>query len=449
MKRIRIRNVSIWSMIAAVIVGLLFLVISYWSNQEFHVLETSTEQYIACEQAAKELKDASNYLTEQVRLYAMTGQQEYMDNYFREAKETRRRENALEELQKYFDGTHTFSTLQTAMGYSRELMKTEYYAMRLVLEAKEIPSENWFEELKEVEISDLDERLSNEDKMERAQWMVCDAAYQTVRTQIEDQVAECMDSLTEQTHNQQGRAEAIFSDMYRKLELGIIVLVALMLVVCVIIRRLIVVPIVKCNKSIEEGKTFPVEGAEELQVMAETYNKVYRENKEAQMLIRHKAEHDGLTDLLNRGSFDKLLKLYENGEVPFALIILDVDSFKKINDTYGHTAGDAALKRVAELLMRTFRSIDYVCRIGGDEFAIIMVEMTSDLKYTIQEKIQSINETLKIAEGDIPATSLSVGVAFSDRANPGKTIYGDADQALYKVKANGKAGCDFYEGQTS
>ena len=108
--------------------------------------------------------------------------------------------------------------------------------------------------------------------------------------------------------------------------------------------------------------------------------------------------------------------------MPFALIILDVDSFKQINDTYGHAAGDAALKRVAGLLMRTFRSIDYVCRLGGDEFAIIMVEMTSGLKYTIQEKIQSINETLKTADGDIPATSLSVGVAFSDRENPGKTI---------------------------
>lgn len=447
MKRIRIRNISGWSMIVSIVVGILFLVISYWSNQEFHVLETSTDQYIACEQAAKNLKDASDYLTEQVRLYTMTGQREYLDNYFREAEETQRRERALEELQKYFDGTHTFSTLQTAMGYSKELMKTEYYSMRLVLEAKKIAMEQWPEAIREAEISGLDERLSALDKMERAQWMVCDTAYQTVRTQIDDQVAECVNILAEQTHNQQSRAEAIFSDMYRKLELGIIVLVALMLVMCVIIRRLIIVPIVKCNKSIEEGKTFPVEGAEELQVMAETYNKVYQENKEAQMLIRHKAEHDGLTDLLNRGSFDKLLKLYENGEVPFALIILDVDSFKQINDTYGHTAGDAALKRVAGLLTRTFRSIDYVCRLGGDEFAIIMVEMTSDLKYTIQEKVQTINETLKRTDGDIPATSLSVGVAFSDRENPGKTIYGDADQALYKVKANGKAGCDFYKGQ--
>lgn len=275
MKRIKIQKVSIWNMIVAVVVGCLFLVISYWSNQEFHVLETSTDQYIACEQAAKNLKDASNYLTEQVRLYAMTGQREYMDNYFREADETRRRENALEEMRTYFEGTHTFSSLQTAMGYSKELMKTEYYSMRLVLEAKSVAPDKWPEAIREVEISDLDEKLSNPDKMARAQWMVCDTAYQTVRTQIDDQVAECMSSLTEQTYKQQSRAEAIFADMYRKLELGIVVLVVMMLAMCVIIRKLVVVPILKCNQSIEKGETFPIEGADELQVMSETYNKVY------------------------------------------------------------------------------------------------------------------------------------------------------------------------------
>lgn len=65
------------------------------------------------------------------------------------------------------------------------------------------------------------------------------------------------------------------------------------------------------------------------------------------MLIRHKAEHDPLTDLLNRGSFEKLLKLHEEGEAPFALIIVDVDCFKSVNDTCGHAAGDKTLKKVA------------------------------------------------------------------------------------------------------
>ena len=99
------------------------------------------------------------------------------------------------------------------------------------------------------------------------------------------------------------------------------------------------------------------------------------------------AEHDALTDLLNLGSFEKLLNIYEKGDAPYALIIVDVDYFKSVNDTCGHSAQDDGLPRV----------------------------------------------------------SLSVGVAFSDRPDPTGTIFQDADQALYHQKNHGKAGCSFYQ----
>ena len=104
--------------------------------------------------------------------------------------------------------------------------------------------------------------------------------------------------------------------MYQKLEVGIGVLVVIALAVCVLIRRLVVLPILKCNESIKAGEPLPVVGAEELQVMAETYNKVYQENKASQALIRHKADHDAITNLLNRSSFEKLLGVYEQGTAP-------------------------------------------------------------------------------------------------------------------------------------
>ena len=151
-----------------------------------------------------------------------------------------------------------------------------------------------------------------------------------------------------------------------------------------------------------------------------------------------------MTDALNRRSFEKLLHMYENGDTPYALILIDVDTFKTVNDMYGHAVGDEILKKVTGLLKKAFRSIDHVCRIGGDEFAIIMVEMTSDLKYTIEEKIKAVNEELGTENENIPAVSLSVGVAFSDRENPGANIFKDADKALYYVKENGRNGCKFY-----
>lgn len=146
-------------------------------------------------------------------------------------------------------------------------------------------------------------------------------------------------------------------------------------------------------------------------------------------------------ELLNRRSFDQILSLYKKDRSSFALILADVDVFKQINDTCGHDTGDRILKRVAALLHTTFRSIDYVCRIGGDEFAVIMVDMSRELYYTITDKIAEINGLLAVPEDGLPAVSLSAGVAFSDENGFCGSLFRAADSALYTAKAHGRCGC--------
>lgn len=445
-KKIKVKTVSAWSIGITIAFAFLFFIICTQSEKEFRILRNTTEQYIACESAAKQLQDGSDYLTEQVRLYAMTGQTEYRDLYFEEANVTRRRENALDNLKKYFDQTDAFDSLKNALNCSQELMTTEYYSMRLVSEASETESDTWPQEIQNVKLSDADSRLSSEAKYKKAQEIVCNNQYQNARNEITNDVSECMNSLITKTRNSQGRATTIFSDMYRKLVIGIVFLIVLMLAMCMMVRRLIVKPLLSYNESIKRGIIFPVIGSAELQNLAETYNKIYAENQETQKLIRHQAEHDTLTGLLNRGSFEKVMQIYETGNAPFAMILVDIDVFKSVNDTYGHATGDLILKKVSGLLKSAFRSIDYVCRIGGDEFAIVMVEMTSDLQYTIKDKIKYVNEELARTEEGVPAVSLSVGVAFHDRPNPGDSIFKDADKALYEIKEHGKNGCGFYDG---
>lgn len=443
-KKIRIRRVSAWAIGIAIFLAILFTFVCVKGAQEFRELREATDQYIVCEQAAKQLQDGSDYLTEQVRLYAMTGDTQYREAYFQEADGNRRRETALKELRQYFDGTETFQELQTAQNYSRELMEREYYSMKLIALANGEEETQLEEELQETTISDEDLALSAQEQTKTAQNLVCDTEYQKMRTEIQNHVSGCMESLTTKTKNRQGRATTIFSDMYLKLEIGIVVVIVLLLLESFIMRWLVVKPLIRYNESILQDDIFPVIGAEELQNLAITYNQVYEENQETQQLIRHQAEHDAMTDLLNRGSFEKILTIYEKGDVPFAMILVDVDIFKSVNDTYGHATGDAILKKVSGLLKKAFRSVDYVCRIGGDEFAIVMVEMTSDLQYTIREKITAVNRELSEPTDGLPAVSLSVGVAFSDRENPGESIFKDADQALYQIKEHGKHGCGFY-----
>ena len=127
-----------------------------------------------------------------------------------------------------------------------------------------------------------------------------------------------------------------------------------------------------------------------------------------------------------------------------ALILVDVDYFKSINDTYGHAIGDKVLRKVAEILQKSFRSVDIICRIGGDEFVVVMTRANSTMRQLVLNKIARANELLQHPKDGLPPVSLSVGVAFSDRENPKGDIFTDADEALYRVKEAGRNGCAIF-----
>lgn len=448
-EKIAIRRVSFFSIVIVLVFGLLCGIVYLFSSQQFDAMEQASEKYIRCENAVDRIENASKYLTQQSRMAANTGEISYVNNYFNEVNVDRNREEGLTQLEADFKGSDVVETIQTAIDHSNELCVTEYYAMRLTLEAYSIDRSLWPDELSAVELSAEDAQLSADDMRKRAVTLLSDDAYEQTRSEILDSVERSGELLLQKTENAQSRAKSMFVDSYRKLALCITVFILAALGICIMVRRLVVKPLMMYNESIRLGEIFPVVGAAELRNLAETYNAVFRENAERQQLIRHQAEHDALTDLLNRGSFDKLLDMYEADGSSFALIIVDVDIFKSVNDTYGHEMGDAILKRVSGLLKTAFRSIDHVCRIGGDEFAVIMVEMTSDLAYTIEGKVADMNATLAKPEGDMPAVSLSVGVAFADRLNPGESIFTDADKALYHTKRNGRCGCTIYDAEVA
>ena len=150
-------------------------------------------------------------------------------------------------------------------------------------------------------------------------------------------------------------------------------MVFLMLAFCFTIRHLIVKPLISYNECIRLGEIFPVLGAVELQNLAVTYNQVYRENQQTQQLIRHQAEYDALTDCFNRRSFNKFLSLYETDAEnhPFALILIDIDVFKSVNDTYGHGFGDIILVEFARLLTKHVKNKGIAVRFGGEEFMLV------------------------------------------------------------------------------
>lgn len=442
--KVKIRKISSWSMAVTVALTCVCVVVSAWGYKKYTVLRGATQDYIDSESAAQQLRAGSDYLTKQARLAAATGEQQYIDAYFEEANVARRREKALEKLAALHGDPEAAQPLQDALSASVELMQTEFYAMRLVEEAVSADAASWPEELRNVALSASDALLSGPEKLVRAREMVIGTAYEASKDEINGDVDQALEVLSKEILDRQYRAADSFSGVFRMIVFCILLFGVMMLLICLIMRYWIVKPLLHYTRSIQNGLIAPVGGVNELQLLAKTYNSVYEENAEREALMKHQAEHDPLTQLLNRGAFDRILELYLKDQSSFALILADVDTFKQVNDTYGHAVGDAILKKVARYLTEAFRSIDYVCRIGGDEFAIIMVDMTFDLVYTIPDKIRDVNKRLAVAEEGVPQVSLSVGAAFTDRLDGQLPLFKAADLALYHTKEHGRRGCTIY-----
>ncbi|MEA2463661.1 MAG: hypothetical protein QOJ98_1408 [Acidobacteriota bacterium] len=154
---------------------------------------------------------------------------------------------------------------------------------------------------------------------------------------------------------------------------------------------------------------------------------------------------DGLTKLHNHRHFqDELARAFEESQRyqrPLSLAMIDIDFFKKFNDTYGHAVGDDVLKRAAELYRSSVRSTDLVARYGGEEFAVMMPETALDDGITFAEKIRHMIETtpLETQQGPLNVTvSLGVASVPHSRIHTAKELIVAADKALYRAKRNGR-----------
>ena len=171
---------------------------------------------------------------------------------------------------------------------------------------------------------------------------------------------------------------------------------------------------------------------------------IYRYTKD----LEYYAVRDPLTGLFNQRVFWELLT-YEIGRSqrhrnqPFSIMILDVDDFKKINDTFGHTFGDEFLQRIAELIRTEARKEDIVARYGGDEFAVILPEAAAEhavaMAKRIRERFQGFS--LESPEGGRAKSSVSIGIAsWPEHAREAKDLFLVADNMMYRAKAQGKNG---------
>ena len=189
---------------------------------------------------------------------------------------------------------------------------------------------------------------------------------------------------------------------------------------------------------------------EELSHYISEQERISRELQESKEHFRHAAFHDKLTGLPNRALITDYLRVEierarKDPAHGFAVLFLDLDRFKNINDSLGHTVGDQLLVTIASRLSACLRPADMVARLGGDEFAVLLVGATQDEAVSVAGRIQEALSQPYNLRGHEVFTTTSIGIAMSEMGyDHPEDILRDADTAMYRAKERGKARCEVF-----
>ena len=335
--------------------------------------------------------------------------------------------------------------LSNAIFAFRSRNDTEAHAMRL---AADVLPKGAFEALpdllKNIPLNDEEQAMTPPEKTEAALALLQQESYtgfgDSIRTAVDNSHRLSSEAGRQQAEETSGQVNNIMTAQNILVALLILIAAATL----VINRLLIITPIQKSVDNLDRREPIPVRGSYEMRRMAQAYNDLLKENEEKTKALSYTATHDALTGLLNRAAFDKAYRAVHRDQI--ALLIADVDHFKQYNDEFGHDIGDKVLQMAAEALKRHFRDEDQICRIGGDEFCIIMPGICQNRAESVRDRMIRINAELAEMNDQLPPVTLSAGIACWDRPNPLGSVFTDADHVLLELKKTRDTCCAIYRG---
>lgn len=430
--------------ICVVLLVLTYSGISHVIKNYNNLIENSNN-CVEGQKCAISLERSSDYLTDEVRMFVVTREVRHMDNYFGEIA-SKNRENMVEKLGEIYGkaDADAANQLKKALQESNDLEKQEIRAMRLVSMNLGLESGDMPREVSQWQLTAKEKAMTKAEREKKSFDLVYGKEYLESKHTIEKEVQETLSLLENKMQTRQREN----GDMLRKTLIQQRFLTFMMMfLVCAIlflVAVLIVHPLAEHIRSIEDNKPWRDIGGYEIRYLADIYNRLYAKNKMYREELIYKAEHDALTGICNREVFQQRQNLLKDKDVDIALLLVDIDEFKHVNDSRGHEVGDEALRRVAGVLRGVSLEERYcVARIGGDEFALILMQVTEDSFPQIDEEIEKLNEMFKNGDAILPPLSVSAGVAFSHNGFT-SDLFHKADRALYYTKHHGRRGCSLY-----
>ncbi len=430
-------------LVLVLIIVLFSSTVVYFSFRMFATarrIDAASRQSSELQKAAHELMSASDYLTEQVQRFTIDGDLRFLDQYFTEAFESKRREEALSIMKTDSKASAAYEQLQIAMENSVKLMDLEYYAMRLVIEAKGYS--DYPDLLKDVKLSDEDASLTSEEKIRHATELVLGDEYYELKDKIRTAMQACLVEV-EKLGSGIVMSELDFLDRELSIiRVSVLIQAAMIFSMLWLTTRLAINPVLDAVNQVKSNLPITEKGSVEFRYLASAYNKMYEKNRSSLEHLNFKASHDELTDAYNRAGYDFLISTIDLAST--YMMLFDVDNFKTINDTYGHETGDKVLQKVVNTLRSIFRDNDCICRIGGDEFVVFMVNSGGMPQRLIESKVAQINIDLANTEDGLPPISTSVGIVNGKDVTDPSKLFEMTDAAMYRSKNSGKSTYTFY-----
>ena len=442
-KRISHRRVHFWLVIIILIFSGSVIYTTFRLTNSFKRITAAAKQHSELQTAANELMNASDYLTEQVQRFTLNGDRRFLDQYFTEAFESKRREEAIKKMDMGSGTEEALRQLQKAMDNSIELMDREYYAMRLVIEAKgytEYP-----DILKSIDIRPEDIALSPDDMIRRANEIVLNDEYYEKKDRIRKGMQESLNEVEKLAQSVDDTEQTLLKRELMIARTAILMQAALVFFMIWLTTRYSITPVLRAIEQVKADLPIDEYGSDEFIYLAKAYNKIYQKNKSSLEHLSFKASHDELTGAYNRAGYEHLLTSIDLDTT--YMMLFDVDDFKSFNDIYGHETGDKVLIKVVKVLRKVFRNEDCICRIGGDEFVVFLVHSGSINRSLIESKISQIHAELKDTKDGVPPISVSIGIMNGKAAADTSNLFEKADEAMYESKQNGKGTYTFSASQ--
>ena len=261
---------------AMLVLGLLLILLlifsSYKNTNVFTRLNKETGNYIVRQKAAHDLMEASDYLTEMTQRFTLEGDTQYLDNYFEEAFGNQRREAAITSMAENEAEQTLVNQIQEALNESNKLMFREYYAMKLVIDAKEIKT--YPDKLRGIELKPEDMNLSAEEKMDLAQKMVMGTEYYAQKELIRNDLKAGLNTLDNMMATARAETTAQLNSEMNTVRIFIIIVSVLLLIIIGLSAYLGTIPLIKAAKCAQNGEAIPVTGAKEFRYLANSYNQL-------------------------------------------------------------------------------------------------------------------------------------------------------------------------------